>query len=32
MITANPDEFSKIIRTEWEKWSILIRQAGIRGE
>jgi tripartite-type tricarboxylate transporter receptor subunit TctC len=32
MITGNPDEFTKIIRTEWEKWSKLIRQAGIRGE
>lgn len=32
MITSAPEEFTKIIRTDLEKWSKVIKHANIRGE
>jgi tripartite-type tricarboxylate transporter receptor subunit TctC len=32
MLSGSPDEFARIIRSEWDKWAKLIRQAGIKGD
>jgi tripartite-type tricarboxylate transporter receptor subunit TctC len=31
-VGSTPEEFGKLIRTEWVKWEKVIRAAGIKGQ